>query len=98
MSWNYEINCAGLDFGRPVEINQISFLPRNDDNFIVEGEDYELYYWNNKWISLGKLRGTENQYLEYSNVPYKALLLLRNNTKGKEERPFTYERGQQIWW
>ena len=29
----------------------------------------------------------------------KALLLLHNHTKGKEERIFTYyEEGKQIWW
>ena len=28
----------------------------------------------------------------------KALLWLRNLTKGREERPFTYENGRQIWW
>ena len=96
--WDHEICFAGLDFGEPVEINKISFLPRNDDNFIVEGENYELYYWNNKWISLGKQIGKDTQYLEYSNVPDKALLLLRNHTKGKEERIFTYENNKQVWW
>ena len=38
------------------------------------------------------------QYLEYDNVPDNALLLLRNLTKGKEERIFTYEDGKQVWW
>ena len=32
------------------------------------------------------------------NVPTNALLLLRNHTKGKEERIFTYEGGEQVWW
>ena len=98
VSWDHEISCAGLDFREPLEISQISFLPRNDDNFIVDGEDYELYYWNNKWISLGKRKGTDKQYLEFSNVPDNALLLLKNHTKGKEERIFTYENNKQVWW
>ena len=34
----------------------------------------------------------------YDNVPGNALLLLRNHTKGKEERIFTYENDEQIWW
>ena len=27
-----------------------------------------------------------------------ALLWLRNHTRGEEERNFTYENGEQIWW
>lgn len=37
--------------------------------------------------SLGRQVGSRQlQYLEYDNVPDNALLLLRNLTKGKEER------------
>jgi hypothetical protein len=32
------------------------------------------------------------------NMPTNALFWLRDLTKGKEERPFTYENGQQVWW
>ena len=90
---------VGLDFGKPVNIASFRFLPRNDDNFIKEGEEYELFYWgNNQWNSLGKQIGTSKQYLEYANAPSNALFWLRNLTKGKEERIFTYENGGQIWW
>lgn len=89
---------VGLDFEKGVEISQIALLPVNDDNHIVENELYELYYFNKEWISLGKRAGDHNFYLEYNNVPENALLLLRNHTKGKEERIFTYENGEQIWW
>lgn len=89
----------GLDFGRQVEVNKLVYLPRSDDNFIKEGELYELFYWNKEWRSLGQQTGRRQlQYLEYDNVPDNALLLLRNLTKGKEERIFTYEDGKQIWW
>jgi len=94
-----ETGWAGLDFGKPVNIAYFRYLPRNDDNFIKEGEEYELFYWENyQWNSLGKQTGTSKQYLEYTNAPVNALFLLRNLTKGKEERIFTYENGQQVWW
>lgn len=49
--------------------------------------------------SLGRQVGSRQlQYLEYDNVPDNALLLLRNLTKGKEERIFTCEDGKQVWW
>jgi len=90
---------VGLDFGKPVNIAYFRYLPRNDDNFIKEGEEYELFYWeNNQWNSLGKQTGTSKQYLEYTNAPLNALFWLRDLTKGKEERIFTYENGEQVWW
>jgi hypothetical protein len=96
--WN-ERGWVGLDFGKPEQIVSFRYLPRNDDNFIKEGEEYELFYWdNNQWNSLGRQIGTSKQYLEYTNVPSNALFWLRNLTKGREERIFTYENGRQVWW
>ncbi len=89
---------VGMDFGHPVLIDKIRYLPRNDDNTIAIGQTYELFYWeNNDWVSLGRQIPTE-QVLHYDNVPGNALYLLRNLTKGVEERPFTYENGEQVWW
>jgi Transglutaminase-like superfamily./F5/8 type C domain. len=89
----------GLDLGKETHVRQIVFLPRNDDNFIRDNEHYELYYWDNEWVSLGKKIGDGRlQYLEYTNAPSNALFLLRNHTKGQEERIFTYENGEQVWW
>jgi len=89
----------GLAFDTPKSIHRIVYLPRNDDNCIDNNEQYELFYWDHKWASLGKQTGTNETYrLVYSNVPTNALLLLRNLTKGKEERIFTYEKGEQVWW
>ena len=94
-----KIGWVGLDFGKPAHIAYFRYLPRNDDNFIKEGEEYELFYWeNDRWNSLGKQTGTSKQYLEYTHAPLHALFWLRNLTKGKEERIFTYENGEQIWW
>jgi len=90
---------VGLDFGKPKLIKKIKYLPRNDDNFIREGDLYELYYWDNDWwVSLGKQYGTNSQILIYENAPSNALFWLRNHTRGKEERIFTYENGKQVWW
>lgn len=94
-----ETGWVGLDFGKPINIARFRYLPRNDDNFIKENEEYELFCWDNyQWNSLGKQIGTSKQYLEYSNVPFNALFWLRNLTKGKEERIFTHENGEQVWW
>lgn len=90
---------VGLDLGKPLEIYKIKFLPRNDDNFIKKGDSYELFYSEkNNWISLGTRIGSNKQVLVYDNVPINALFWLRNHTRGKEERIFTYENNKQIWW
>lgn len=87
----------GADMHRATKVGAIVFTPRNDDNSVVPTDNYELLYWNNKWSSLGQKISTGDAVV-YNNVPKKALLWLRNLTKGREERPFTYENGRQIWW
>lgn len=85
-----------LDFGIPEVIREVAFSARTEDNEVMQGEEYELLYWDGKWIRLGR-RVAEEYYLDYE-VPRNALLWLRNHTKGVEERIFTIREGQQIWW
>ena len=68
-----------------------------DSNEICVDNEYELFYWNMKWISLGRKLAVDNK-LHYDDVPKGALLWLKNHTQGKEERIFTYEDGKQVWW
>ncbi|MDR1504608.1 MAG: hypothetical protein LBT43_19340 [Prevotella sp.] len=89
---------VGVDFGKPVVIKKIMFWPRSDDNAIVPGEEYELFYWEQGWQSLGRQTGHRDCKLVYGNVPDNALLRIHNHTRGKEHRPFTYENGKQVWW
>ena len=79
------------------KIQFIQFAPRNDDNAISPGDDYELFYWNDRWISLGTKVASDFS-IQFDNVPKNALLWLKDLTKGHEERPFTIENGKQIWW
>jgi len=89
----------GLEFDTPKTISKIAFLPPSDDNSVRAGNEYELFYWDNKWISMGRQVGSSKTYrLTYNDVPTNALFLLRNWTKGHEERIFTYENGKQVWW
>lgn len=86
-----------FDLGQPREIEKVEFYPRSDDNRIVTGELYELFYWDKKWISLGRQYGKENR-LAFHNIPQNALFRIHNHTRGKEHRPFSYEEGKQVWW
>lgn len=87
----------GADLHEAIKLGGISFAPRNDDNAVVPTDIYELFYWDGQWNSLGKQTSTRD-YLVYDNVPKNSLLWLRDLTKGKEERPFTYEYDRQVWW
>lgn len=89
---------VGMDFGKPVNIEKINYIYRGDGNTIIRGNEYELVYWNNRqWNSLGG-QTAETTSLTYKNCPTNALFLLHNLTTGIEERIFTYEDGEQIWW
>lgn len=87
---------VGMSFEKPISINKIRYLPRNDLNTVEVGNEYELFYWNDKWTSLGK-QIANSQTLQYE-VPSSALFWLRNLSGGKEERPFTVKNGEQLWW
>lgn len=99
-SFNYYLptgGWAGLDLGRPRQIKKIIFTPRNRDNYIRKGDEYELFYSSHgKWISIDKQIATSDSLL-YS-VPKGALLYLRNHTRGNDERIFEYSNGKQLYW
>jgi hypothetical protein len=89
---------VGMDFKEPVSMTRIIYIPRGDGNGVLFGNDYELFYWDkNTWQSLGR-KTPSGVTLKYENCPANALFLLHNHTEGKEERIFTYENGEQVWW
>lgn len=86
-----------FDLGEMMNIGKLVFSPRNDDNYVWPGNEYELFYQDgiNGWKSLGVQTATKRE-LEYS-VPDNALLWLRNRTKGREEQVFIYKNGKQYF-
>lgn len=89
---------VGMDFGRPVKMSHLFYFGRGDGNCIEPGDTYELFLWDRtRWKSLGKQVATEPTLI-YRNVPSGGLFLLRDLTKGHDERPFTYDDNRQIWW
>lgn len=88
----------GMDFQKPVTVTRVTCVMRGDGNDVEIGNEYELLYWlDNKWVSIGT-KVAEDVFLTFNGCPRNALFLLRNRSKGKEERIFTYEQGKQIWW
>ena len=89
---------VGLDLERKTIVDRVRCVPRSDDNAIHYGEMYELFFWDQAgWKSLGKQKA-EERMLYFDSVPDNALLILRNHTRGKQERIFVYQNEQQVWW
>lgn len=87
---------AGLDLGKPFRIDKIVYTPRNWDNYIRPGDDFELFYCQQGWKSAGRVTALSDS-LVWKGLPDDALLLLVNHTRGVQQRIFTYEKGEQVW-
>lgn len=99
LTYSYVNHWVGADFGQAVRPVLARCIGRNDDNGIWPGHIYELLYQGSGgWVSLG-MQEAESETLNYSNVPGECLLLLKNYTRGREERLFTCdEKGAIRFW
>jgi hypothetical protein len=73
-----------------------TYTPRNRRNFIEAGDEYQLYYYDRTWKSLGVQIARADSII--FSAPTNALLYLKNNSKGNQERIFEYTKGKQIFW
>jgi len=89
---------AAVDFGEPREIASIRYICCNDDNSIRVGDEYQMFYWDEVWYSLGRRTGDKSHLFIFENAPSNTLYLLRNYSRGREERPFIYENGKQLFY
>lgn len=79
----------------PQEVTHVRFSPKNADNGIHAGDEYELRYWNDGWLSVGTAKAMY-EYIEFVDVPRGRLYWLINMSRGKEEMPFMLdEHGRQ---
>ncbi len=89
----------GLDFGKgnKQRVSRIVFAPSSDTNNVEVDHLYELYHFERGWKLIGR-RLAKGDNVEFGNVPIGGLLLLKDKTKGREERIFEYTDGRQIWY
>lgn len=88
---------VALDLGSSYYITRVRFCPRSDTNFIIPGHKYELCYWDSRWESVAS-KVASGLTISFENVPGNTFYILHDQTRGKEERIFTYENGEQVWW
>ncbi|MEM0941213.1 MAG: discoidin domain-containing protein [Bacteroidota bacterium] len=89
------ISWIGIDFGEPVSIAEIRYTFRNSWAIIKNNSDYELFYWDNKWISLGTKKGENNQL--HFKSPKNALLSIQHKSLNKMDNPFFMMDNKQTW-
>ena len=80
--------------GKPVEIDKIAYLPRNDANDIIIGHTYQLCYFENGKEKIADTQIAKNGTLVFKNVPSETIYILHDINEGKEERIFTYKDNQ----
>lgn len=85
-----------LEEGAASSVSRISFNPKCDLNNIVPGHLYELYCYDGGWRLIGRQMARSDR-LVFEKTPKGALLLLKDRTKGHEERIFEYHDNTQIW-
>lgn len=89
---------TGADMGKSVRLTEIRFMPRNDDNHIEKGHIYSLcYYENGKEKTFATVTATADT-LTFKGVPTNVLYILHDLTGGTEERIFSFENGNIIWY
>lgn len=89
---------TGVDMGEPVGIDEIRFMPRNDDNHVEAGHIYQLcFFENGKQVPL-KTITSDGDSLTFENVPTGTLYILHDLTAGEEERIFSFDENKEIYW
>jgi len=87
-----------IDVGEPVIINSVRIIIRNHFNIVEPGHEYELFYFDKGWHSLGK-KVANDYFIKFYKVPLNTLLVLKDLTEGIEERIFVYNKQRkQGWW
>ena len=87
-----------FDFGSPVAVAKIRYLPRNDDNHVTVGHRYRLDYYDKDGAHpVGEQTATTDS-VTFTGAPSNALYILHDLTKGREERIFTLEDEEVRWW
>ena len=91
-------NWVGIQPKTATRVSHLRFIPRTDGNCIEVGDEYELVYWTGKDWKILNTQKAKHNVLTLKNMPSGGLYLLHDKTKGWEERIFTYEDGEQVWW
>jgi len=85
-------NCIWVDRSKSQSknIKAVKIIPRSTCNLIQMGDNYELFYFDFGWKSLGSQKATDS-FIDFESVPNNCLFLLKNVSQGSQERIFICE-------
>ena len=86
-----------IDLGKDYLITDLEFCGLDDKFCIIAGKSYELFYWDDKWISAGKKVATTD-YLVFNEVPGNKLYYLDCSDNDAFKRSFVYKNENQLFW
>lgn len=94
--------CQQLTFkaARPIISGRhtVAYAGRNDGNAVIPSCGYTLSIWtDNGWKQIGHTTARADGTATFAGVPQGALLLMRCDNGGTENRIFTFENGKQIF-
>ena len=89
---------VGFDFHEPIAISKIACIRRGDGNDICPGDDYELYYWNNRQWVLHERKTADHIYIDFKNLPADRLYFIKGISRGAQNRTFIYENNEVRWY
>lgn len=64
---------------------------------LVDGTEYELFYWDGEWKSSGTAVAVQNE-VRFEKVPSGGLYWMKGVDSDGEERIFTFENNAPHWW
>lgn len=87
-----------IDLGKDYQLTAIGLAPYLGAE-LFPPDEFELFYWKGRWMSLGHKPANNSGYLVFDNIPRRVLLMLKNcRWEGKSsERIFVYEDGVALW-
>ncbi|MEA3287993.1 MAG: transglutaminase-like domain-containing protein [Candidatus Marinimicrobia bacterium] len=66
------------------------------ETFFTEETEYEMFVWQDEWVSVGKAISKDSPLI--FSVPENGLYWLVETDSRQQERIFTWENGEQVWW
>lgn len=93
------VNTPGMEveMKHPAIIKEVRFIPRTANNMVNIGNLYSLcYFQDGVWKEFARTRAKAH-FLMFKDVPVDGLYLLKNLDYEKEELPFSYSEGKQLW-
>ena len=92
------INTISMDLYSTTRKKTVKATDEIEKANFKQGAEYELFYWDDKWIKVVSKIAEGEKPLHFDNIPSNALYWLVEKGSKKEERIFTFSDNRIHWW